>query len=529
MFKKCKKPKEEPISPEKELETVSKRDQFIANISHEIKNPLNCLINATELLSNTQLTAQQSDLINVLTQSSKHLYYIIRDLSDYTSIKNNNLKIISEKVNINDIISEAMIILSQKANEKKIKINYHVYKPMIVIESDGQRIRQILLNVIFNSLKYTKEGSINLKVTKTIKIPEVPDNQQEYLLFEITDTGIGIPEDKRHLLFKSFVNFNDSFNRETDGTGLGLYITGNIIQQMEGFIDIQSKENIGTTVKIWLPYKDCFSYHTNENIKMLLKKPVLILTKDNTLREIICTQLQSWKMSIYLSQNEEHFIEMIDSGNTFKIYIIDDTVDILGIQTKINNRLFDVPTIIISNKDNIKYKNSIIIPRTYNKELLFEAIFKMIFEVSPNNSPKSTNIATLSSIPIPSIYKKYSILIVEDSLNNKIVIKQILTMLNYTNINAVSSGYDAVDFFKDNDVDCILMDIKMPGMDGIECYNQIKKLSKKNKKQLPIIIAVSATINDEDRHLYQKIGFVECISKPYTIEHIRNVMDKLLK
>jgi CheY-like chemotaxis protein/two-component sensor histidine kinase len=529
MFKKCRKkgleiniPKKSPTSDVDNLDV--KRDQFIANISHEIRTPLNGVINAIELLRLTELSSEQKTYLEILNQSSKHLFYIIHDLLDYTVIKNDKITISSEKVNINDLIDEIMIILNQKAETKKVKINYHIYKPVVCIESDGKRIRQILLNLINNSIKFTKNGSITLNITRTKKWDD-KNSTEEYLLFEVIDTGIGIPEDKKPLLFQSFVNFNNNFNRDTDGTGLGLYITNNIVSAMNGHIELHSKQNVGTTVRVWIPYKDTFIYHTPENINMIKGKSILLLCRDNSLRENICLFLLAWGISPYMCVSEQDLINFLECGTHFHLFIIEQTVDIKKIQTALNNTLFQTPTILIKNQTDTKvlYDDTITLSQPFKKELLFEHIFRMSVE----NTTKSHASIDKIRLDMPFPYcKKQKVIIAEDYQHNQQVLDIILRKIGYTDIYLAANGLEVLEIIKTTPVDCILMDIKMSPMDGIECLKEVKKYCKSHKKHMPVVFAVSAIIVDNDRQKYIELGFTSCIKKPYNLETIQEKMNE---
>lgn len=497
------------INYEKEVE--KQRDLFLANISHELRNPLNCILGNIELINQNALTDENKEFFFTINSSSQQLQYIIEDILDYSKIKNGKINITEESVNLHQLFEEIHLVLDKRIREKGLKYRFTIDRDISNwINLDPKRIKQILNNLISNSIKFTDHGEINIKVSLLNK---------DYFQIMVEDTGVGIQESKKKLLFESFVQFNDQLNRKYDGSGLGLFICKNLIELMNGKISLESQEGVGTKVFLKIPYKPCLIEYIDENIKLLQKKSALIISDEIELRETVIGNILGWKMMPFVAINDQEIDMYLESGITFDFFIVDQNKNINYILEKIKQFDESNKIIILSDPKINNISDYYKIYKPIRKTVLFDILFKSL------NNHQIEDIEPEKNINV----KDLKFLVADDAVNSQKLLVNYLKKLGFSieNIFTALNGKQVLEILSKERIDYLLLDIRMPEMDGYETTTEI--LKRFDKKDRPIIIAVTAMSSEDESDKCFKIGMNDFLLKPVKIEAFERILKKYIK
>lgn len=507
---------------------------FIANMSHEVRTPLNGIVSMIDILSKTELTELQIKYIDIIKNCNIQLLDIVNDILDYSKIITNGMKMKLLPIHLNKILESVESILSYKAKEKslEIKINIDNHIPDMII-ADPTRLKQVLINVISNSIKFTKVGEITIDIT----IKEMDENEC-IILFKVTDSGIGIPEDKLLKVFDSFRQIDNNYLSDICGVGLGLPITKHIVEMFKGKIWIESKLNVGTTVNFFMK----FSLYKNEINKEKLKsfyndKYALLIDADLSERILLFDNLAEVNIKpIMVGSVEEAIIYLTKITYNFEFIIL----NINGLTDndiiKINNVKNKYVRIIIvdigkKNINNINYDYKLTRPIDNNKLLyLLNIIYITNQYQNINNkneiiiSGENTHINNLNVKQIESNKNNIKIIVAEDNIYNQEVIVNILNFLNFHNIKIVSDGFELLNNLIEHNYDIAFVDLKMPIKDGITAIKEFKQLSNKTT----IIVAVTASLSDKIKKICFDAEFNGFITKPIDINSVEKIMNLVI-
>ena len=484
-------------------------DIFIANISHELKTLLNGIIGMAQLLADTNLSAVQKEYSNSINECSIQLLAIINDILDYSKIENNKINLVLEPLNIRNCLESAYDIVMLDASNRNIDLNIYI-DPNVpnMILGDITRLKQILINLLSNAIKYTVDGEV-----KTI-VNRLEDNK---IIFEIHDTGIGINPNEISKLFKPFERLSDIITKTESGTGLGLPIAKHLVNLMGGDIWVDSELEKGTVVYFTIEVEDAIIDDV-PNYNSLIGKNVLIVDDNKTNRKILTTTFIKWEAKpLAVSSAEEALIYINSNHYEFDFILIDICMpEVSGVQLSNNIHRIrpDIPLIAISSisglsEEDTKYFKSIIIKPIKNSQLLNACI-------NLNNIIDDKN---------NIIQKETKILIVDDTQINRTVSLNMLKRLKYNNVKTVSNGIQAIKEIKKNKYDVIFMDLIMNEIDGFECKKKIIEIID----YLPIFIATSANTTEEMKDKCVQKGFNAFLSKPLIIKDLEILMDIIEK
>ncbi len=502
-------------------EIVTLKDSFIATMSHEIRTPLNGIVGMTRLLIDDHtLTSKQQDYVKILKECSTQLMELVNDILDFTKINSGNISLFTQPFNLKECIETSVKVVHQRASDKHLDLLTHIDKDLIEnVTGDQRRVKQVLVNLLTNAIKFTEKGLIKLTVKMeniSTTTREVWDINQKRILFEIKDTGIGILPENQTKIFEAFnkVSLNNQADLLSPGAGLGLAISKQLVKLMGGDITVNSDGKHGSTFNFDIVLQDENDINrliiANKNI--FTNKTVLIVddTEDN--RIFLMDILTNWNINTLLFSSAREALSYIKLDKPFDLAIIDIFMPHMsGIDLAQNIRQLGlkVPLIGLSSIGH-DLKGKEIFDTFSTKPIIKNKLFQMLLKAFSKGP--ATKEAKRKSVP-PIKYKKnrasVKIIAAEDDHYNQILLEELLKSLGYKNITIVSNGQECIDAIKNELFDICLMDIKMPILNGYDATRIIKEFDSP-----PIIIGVSASVLEADKEKCYNVGMNGYIPKP---------------
>ena len=486
-------------------ESLRNEKRFIASVSHELRTPLTAILGYSELLDDTLLNNKQKRYLTNIVQSSDHLLALISDLLDVAKLEDNRIELSVKEFDLDDILNECASLIKSKVADG---VEFIATIPLLEypVISDDKRVKQIFINLLSNAAKFTKQGSIRFY----IKSIEELENDKVKFIINVDDTGDGIPTDVTDTLFDPFQSTD-----KTQGTGLGLYISQQLAYLMDGEISVESKAGVGSSFSAEIVVEKSTKKEVGKdlkgaNIMMFANRDEFI---DKISQEFMGLGVNFQNYNIINANITSSLVQMVVSGQFYDVAIFDmdvfkkDTHHIAGTLKAINP---DIKLVALVEEDSDKSFAEF--DQVIHKPIPYQRFIKQTESIYSSEFFGETKEVD---------YSKIDILIVEDVELNREYEKEMLNNFFSIVCDTAVNGQEAVDMVKNNAYDAVLMDMRMPVMDGLEATREIRKFNK----EIPII-CMSANVYKEDKIAAQDSGMDDFIEKP--LER-KDIEDKLLK
>lgn len=515
----------------KELKEIAEeatrvRSDFLANMSHEIRTPMNGIMGYMQILRETELSEEQKDFVDEALKSSESLLCLINDVLDFSKIESGKMVLENISFDLHSLLEDVANLAASNAHKKGIEVNALIYSdiPQRVL-GDPSRLKQVFNNLVGNAVKFTEKGEVLLSAKKVSE-----DNNIVEILFEVTDTGIGIPEKAQKTLFEAFIQADSSATRKYGGTGLGLAIVKNIVEMMKGDIKLESEVGKGSKFSFILKFEKDFSsgISLQASPEYLKNTRILIVDDNETNLKIMRHYLESAKCIVHEANSADNAINMLENTENIDLMIIDYCMpDKNGYELasviKSNKKLQGIPLIMYTSVArrgdcaSLKEKGFIgYLTKPVRKDNLLKGISLALKSKGVVIPDKNDVLITRHTIKENSFNSKSKILLVEDYPDNQKIISIILNKGGYS-CDIASNGIEAVEAYKNKQYDLILMDCQMPEMDGYEATKQIRILEH-DGCHIPIIALTAHSMNSESVEKCKNAGMDDYISKPIDIE-----------
>ncbi len=491
------------IQTEKALEASAAKTRFLANISHEIRTPLNIILGMTDLLQETSLTPQQIKFLNSMRTSSQHLISLIEDILDMARIDSNDVHFKETTVNLVELFEDVCRIVGPNVVRKKLKfyVDLDLDVP-VAVAADPARLRQIFINLINNSVKFTETGHIAVSLRKTE--PSSPTGQT-CIEICVRDTGIGIPLKNQEDVFKAFYQVNPAITRQKGGVGLGLSIVSAIIDRMSGAIHLNSEVDVGTVFTVSLPMTVVNSEKWMNQVldlKRLSNLKFLVLTKDQNLQNQICRYLNQAGAISVLARTEYEMKDVLEYDFCFIDGDLMSRSSLEQLGSEVRKRIILIENDVFSQSQ----EGYLVSPVTPTQIFSILGVF--------NHGDRQISVSPSKEALSEQSTKTLDLVVVDDDESNRELIAAYLKGKNEWFVRFAEDGQTALDLCIEQTPDILIADLQMPHMDGFTLTKKLKEYQLENELKPSKIVILTADALEETADQARQFSVDLYLTKP---------------
>jgi PAS domain S-box-containing protein len=524
------------------------KSEFLANMSHELRTPMNGVIGMTELALETKLTAEQREYLSTVKTSAESLLSILNDILDFSKIEAGKLTVETIAFSLRDMLGIALKTLALRAHDKGVELTCGVQPDVPdALQGDPGRLRQILVNLVGNAIKFTTHGEVVVEV-ETVRVPEEATAGQHdagtascFLHFVVRDTGIGIPLDKQRLIFEPFTQADGSTTRQYGGTGLGLAIAKQLVEMMQGELWLESTVDQGSTFHFTARFgrqplsEDQPVLPDREQVHDL---PVLIVDNNTTNRRILYEVLSRGGMRPATAESSQAALAALtharDMGTPFPLVLLDAMMSemdgfALAAHIKHDPTLASATIMMLTSRDqrpDAARCQELGIAAYLTKPITQTELWQAIGRVLNPITPITTLSPAAASRAPQETHRPLRVLLAEDNIVNQRLATRLMEKRGHT-VVVVNTGREALAALAQDPFDLVLMDVQMPDMDGLEATTAIRRWEQETRIHVPIV-AMTAHAMQGDVERCRAAGMDGYVSKPMQPEELYAAIDSVM-